>query len=79
MFSGTIDKLLSNPEFMRKVASSYPNAARAALGLSHGMSGDLNLDLYKVAAHIGAKSYFQRRELAMINSGLVALSEIGNG
>jgi hypothetical protein len=79
MFSDTVDKLLSNPEFMRKVASQYPNATRAALGASHGMSGDLNSDLHKVASYIGAKSYFQRRERAMINSGLVALSEIENG
>jgi hypothetical protein len=43
------------------------------------MTGDLDTDLYKVAHTIGSKAYFQRRERAIINSGLMALSEVENG
>lgn len=79
MFNDTVDKLLSNPEFIKKAQAMFPNATRAGLSEATGMSGNPDIDLAKVAAYIGEKSYINRRERALINSGLVALSEIENG
>ena len=79
MFSNTVDQLLANPEFMSKVASKFPNAVNSRISSATGMTGDIDSDLRKVAYAIGSKAYFQKRERALINSGLIALSEVKNG
>lgn len=79
MFNETVNNLLSNPEFITKMASRFPNAVNSSISSAVGMTGDLDTDLYKVAHTIGSKAYFQRRESAIINSGLLALSEVENG
>jgi hypothetical protein len=79
MFNDTVDTLLSNPEFIKKAKSMFPNSTRLGLGRSAGMSGEPYADLAKVASYLGEKSYINRRERAIINTGLVSLSEIENG
>jgi hypothetical protein len=78
MFKSTVDGLLSSPDFMQKVAAKYPNATSSSLGSRFSMSGDMQTDLAKVAFHLGATSYTQRKERAIINTGLMALSELEN-
>ena len=78
MLKSTIDRLLSSPEFMKKVASRYPNAATTNLGNKLNMTGIVNTDLAKVAYLLGSKSYTLRKERSIINTGLMALSEIEN-
>ena len=79
MFSNTVDKLLATPEFMSKIAHRFPSAVNSRISTATGMSGDLDSDLRKVAYAIGSKAYFQKRERSLINSGLMALSEVKNG
>tara|TARA_B100000131_G_scaffold319967_1_gene366966 strand:- start:910 stop:1149 length:240 start_codon:yes stop_codon:yes gene_type:complete len=79
MLKSTIDGLLSSPEFMQKVAAKYPNAVTTNLGSKLNMTGDLHTDLAKVAFTLGSTSYTQRKERAIINTGLMALSELENG
>jgi hypothetical protein len=80
MNENTVDKLLSNKDFMRKMADRNPHVTSPGyLSKRYGASGDVEQDMKKIAAYIGAKSYINRRQRSIINSGLITLSEVKNG
>jgi|7_EtaG_2_1085326.scaffolds.fasta_scaffold107477_2 hypothetical protein len=75
-----VDKLLSDPKFIEKMAHKYPEATRVGyLSSRYGTSGNPTDELRKIASYIGAKSYMNRRQRAIINTGLISLSEVTNG
>jgi hypothetical protein len=76
----TINELLKSPSFRQKVASKVPDITTVgSLATLKGASGNVEHDLYKVAQNIGKRAYMQRRQRAIINSGLMALSEVSRG
>ena len=80
MNTQTVDKLLSNKDFMNKMASRNPQVTTTGyLSNRYNTTGNVEADLKKLAYYIGAKSYMNRRQRAIINSGLMSLSEVTNG
>jgi hypothetical protein len=65
-----IEQYLSRPEVFTKIASTYPNAGA-------GLPTDFPvLPLKEAVANLAARSYLQRKEAALITSGLHSLGEI---
>ena len=65
-----IEQYLSRPDVFTKVSSMYPNAGA-------GLPTDFPVvPLKEAVANLAARSYLQRKEAALITSGLYSLGEI---
>ena len=74
-----VNKIVNSREFVSKVASMQEKAAPVgSLSTAMGVSGDTMKELVKVAVHVGMQSYRNRRTRAVINSGIISLSEVQN-
>jgi hypothetical protein len=68
-----IEQYLSRPEVFQKIAAMYPSAGQ-------GLPTNIQRDTLEGAIEkIAAAAYLQRKQSALINSGLLSLQEIENG